>query len=366
MVPFRSKKYILIVTDSRGSWLNREIQRYQTHLLKFKVIYRRGAGLAVLWEIIEWNLLSRRVDYVFILGGVCDLTDRYLVNGRRSHWLPEDIDGRFNMVYRLLRDISSNFRLLNTGAKLIFLPEPGLDLIRWNRISHPVPWRFLVEQAELQERLELLQLYTKVINSHLGSITPWSLDITHSFRNGELHPVYDRMRDGLHFSGMQVKKLAQILACYVEDDLMKSGYLSISMLNIYPILPTPSESHGYLICDEISFPSNHTVPSSDATNSPFQMSYCPLTCNGPITRHWSIDSEDAPERLSHKERLILPDVSFITGTVELMKYATKLISCIYATPRPVGTSNYLLLCNPKKICCNSSRTVVDLLFRLTQ
>lgn len=194
-----TKKYTLIVTDSRGAWLNREIQRFKSHIMSFKVMYRRGAGLAELWEVIEWNLLFRRVDYVFILGGVCDLTDRCLLNGRREFWPLGDIDAKFDSVHKLLRDIVSNFKLLQTGAKLILLPEPGLDLVRWNQVHHPVPWRILVEQAEIEERLKLLHLYTKVLNSQLGSTTPWTLDITHSHRNGELHPVYNQLRDGLHF-----------------------------------------------------------------------------------------------------------------------------------------------------------------------
>lgn len=113
--------------------------------------------------------------------------------------------------------------MLKTDAKLVILPEPGMDLIKVNRIPHPVPWRLLVIQSELEDRLELLRLYTKAINLHLGVVTPWSLDITQTYRNHEVHPVYDRLHDGLHFSGTQVVKLAKILAENVEDDMYEVG-----------------------------------------------------------------------------------------------------------------------------------------------
>lgn len=216
------KQYILIVTDSRGAWLHRELNRYQSYRLKFSVIYRKGAGLEELWEVIEWNLLTKHIDYVFLLGGICNLTEKCHVRGHREFWPPSDLDLSFGRVHQLIRDMAKNFKLLKTNSKLVLLPEPGIDLIRYNGVPHPVPWRKLVVQSEFEDRLELLHLYTRAINSHLGVTTPWSLDITHTHRNHEVHPVYDRLRDGLHFTGSQVTKLAKILAEYVEDDITKS------------------------------------------------------------------------------------------------------------------------------------------------
>lgn len=176
----RDRKYILIVTDSRGAWIHRELRRYQSNLLRFSVVYRRGARLEELWEIIEWNLLTRHIDFIFLLGGVCNMTDRFYIHGHREFWPPADLDDRFNKIHCIIGDIARNFKLLSTGAKLVILPEPGLDLIKVNRIPHPVLWRLLVIQSELEDRLELLRLYFKAINSHLGVATPWSLDITHT------------------------------------------------------------------------------------------------------------------------------------------------------------------------------------------
>lgn len=218
---FTNRRRILIVADSRGSWLHNELRPYQSRLWHFKVVYRNGAGLRKLWEIAEWHLLTTKVDYLVMLGGICDLTDLFYFQGQREAWPPSDIDGRFDHIYQILRDIASNFKLLNLPCKLTILPEPGLDLIRYNRIPHPVPWYPLVIQAEMEERLELLQAYTRLINSHIGSLTPWSLDVTHSYRNGKLRPIYDRLNDGLHFSRAQVIKLASIIVTFTQHELLR-------------------------------------------------------------------------------------------------------------------------------------------------
>lgn len=217
-----TKKFVLIVTDSRGSWLHYELKKYQLPHLYFRVIYRKGAGLKYLWEIIEGCLLTHHWDYVFILGGVCDVTDRYLINGRREYWPPCNLDNRFEQIYTTMRDIATNFKLLNqsNACRMAFLPEPGVDLVKYNRVPHPVPWRILVIQSELEIRLELLQLYTRALNSHLGSLTPWTMDVTHAHRNGRLIPVYDRMNDGVHFSGAQIRKLTEILANFARIELI--------------------------------------------------------------------------------------------------------------------------------------------------
>lgn len=62
------RKRVLILTDSRGAWLSREVKNYarDMHIEKFdfRVIYRKGAGLALLWEIAEFSLLTRKIDII--------------------------------------------------------------------------------------------------------------------------------------------------------------------------------------------------------------------------------------------------------------------------------------------------------------
>lgn len=219
------RNFVLIVTDSRGSWLHRELNKYQLPHLRFKVVYKKGAGLRSLWELAEWYLLTRQIDYIIFLGGVCDITDKTYYYGYRQFWPPSDLVLRFEELQGYMRDIVHNFKLIthNSNCKLAFLPEPGLDLIAYNKIPHPVPWRLLVTQAELEDHLDLLQLYTRALNSLTGSRTPWSMDISHAHRNGKMVPVYDRMTDGLHFSGNQMKKLADVVANFARIELICPG-----------------------------------------------------------------------------------------------------------------------------------------------
>lgn len=147
------------------------------------------------------------------------MTSKLFIGNRRFFWPLEDMDLTFTEISATMRDIARNFRMLETGSKFVFMPDPGLDLIRLNKIPHPVPWRELIVQEELEEHLSLLHLYTRALNSYMGSLTPWTLDASHSHRNGNLHPVYDRMYDGLHFSGNQVIRLASEIDRYARDIL---------------------------------------------------------------------------------------------------------------------------------------------------
>lgn len=147
------------------------------------------------------------------------MTDKFYMNGIRKFWPPDDMEQRFLDINRSMRDMAQNFKMMAPDCKLAFLPDPGLDLIRVNRILHPVPWRALVIQAELEDKIELLHLYTRALNSYLGSLTPWTLEITHSHRHHDMVPVYDRTYDGIHFSREQVVKLAGEIVRYAQNEI---------------------------------------------------------------------------------------------------------------------------------------------------
>lgn len=237
-----NKKFVLIITDSRGSWLHYRLRQYQNRTIKFRVIYKRGAGLKMLWEIAEWAILTRPVDLIILLGGVCDMTSKIYIGESRFYWPLDDMDKTFTDISTITKDIARNYRMIAPACKFVFLPDPGADLIRLNRIPHPVPWRELVVQQELEEHLELLHLYTRALNSYMGSLTPWSLDVSHAHRNGNLRPVYDRFYDGIHFSSEQVSKLASEINRYSREALKLVCLLSHFIeFAIYVIVESCSE-----------------------------------------------------------------------------------------------------------------------------
>lgn len=189
------RQRVLIITDSRGAWLSREVRNYtresQIEDFDFRVIYRKGAGLAKIWEIAEHALLTRKIDLLLILGGICDITGPTRDNrGRSVFWPRGNIPDRMVYVTNIMKDIVSNFRLLHLPCRLCFISEPGADLIRYNRLHHPIDWSYLIIQEELENYMVSLHAFTRRLNSSLQMPTPWTLDASHTRRNGRLIQQY--------------------------------------------------------------------------------------------------------------------------------------------------------------------------------
>lgn len=213
----RPEKFaVRIYADSRGAWLAHEIRKFNSAEISYSVHYRKGATLRAIWAMIEMDLLSTKIDFIFILAGVCDITDfTFTRTGRRFVYPPFHMDFRFCDIERVMLDIENNFRLIGGNCKLCFIQEVGLDLIRYNHITHPVPAPILIMQASLEDNLRRLQTFTKKLNDRLGVPTLWSLIITHAKKHGLWVPIYERTFDGLHFSRRQIVDFAKTLNNYV-------------------------------------------------------------------------------------------------------------------------------------------------------
>lgn len=213
---YKRKQQVLIISDSRGSHLWREFRRTVNNEAYFRVIARKGASLRRLWEIAELEILKGRPDIIIILGGICDLTDRYYTQqGNREFWPPHDFRSRVTEIAELMRSIANNHILLNISVKLCFLPEAGCDLLRYNQVQDPIPRELIKIQEDFEQGLRYLQNTARDLNRLLGMPTPWSLDCTHARRYGRLVPVYWRTSDGLHYSDEQTREMADILCKYI-------------------------------------------------------------------------------------------------------------------------------------------------------
>lgn len=115
-----------------------------------------------------------------------------------------------------MKSIAINHGLINKHGKLCFLQEAGLDIMRYNHVSDPIPASYLITQASLEHNLRILQDYTKDLNDEMKIPTPWSLEITHAIRHNKLVPIYERMIDALDPSRRQIKELAAVLNHYAE------------------------------------------------------------------------------------------------------------------------------------------------------
>lgn len=220
--PDNCKLHVKIYADSRGAWLGNELRRFQSDKYTISVSYRRGAKMIDIWEMIEYDLVykSEEIDFIFVYAGVCDLTRRSVTrSGRRIYWPDADIVGSFSRLKRIMNDMINNLMLISPRLKMCFLPEAGVDLITYNRIQHPVPYKLLIVQEVFEDHLRDLQLVTRILNTRMGVMTPWSLDVTHRWRANRLIPVFERSFDGLHLTLLQVRRLARIVTLYVREKL---------------------------------------------------------------------------------------------------------------------------------------------------
>lgn len=211
------KFQVYIYTDSRGLWLRNALSNYRSEKIVYHVNARKGAGLQLVWTLAEYDLMTRDIDLIIIQAGICDLTDRsYNENGLREYWPPFDSDLRFNLVESTMWDIQNNFTLLDKDAKLVFMPEPGADLLIYNRHFHPARADRLIAQESFLNNIEKLQKATRQINLTLGSPTPRWLEATHDRRGLKWIPVYSRLYDGLHPTATVVDRYASIISEYVN------------------------------------------------------------------------------------------------------------------------------------------------------
>lgn len=220
----RQRIQALVLADSRGSYLWRELRRTHNDDVYFRVISRKGASLRKLWEIAEAEIFQGRPDIIILYGGICDLTDRsYNWYGRREFWPPADLVARINEVANLMSSIANNLTLMNISVRLCFLPEAGCDLLSYNRCVDPIPRELMVLQENFEHGLKYLQKHARILNSQLGMPTPWTLDATHGRRYGKLVPVYNRLHDGLHPTLEVTRELANILSKYLSYVIHEHG-----------------------------------------------------------------------------------------------------------------------------------------------
>lgn len=214
-----NRKYnVHIYADSRGAHLQQELSRFNDENIHFLVHLIRGAGLRRIWEEIEYDILlsNNILDLVYIIAGVCDITDCYYDHrGRRTVLPPYDMDLRFaeieHCMKHCMKGIANNFNLINPSGKLCFLQEAGIDIIRYNRIVDPIPSKYLVMQASLENNLRIFQKFTNNLNDSMKMPTPWSLEITNAYRHNKWIPIFDRLADGLHPSQSQIRDLSFVL-----------------------------------------------------------------------------------------------------------------------------------------------------------
>lgn len=71
-------KSVLVAADSRGSRLDSHLKEFNSSEISFIVHSKKGAGLLDIWNTVEPMIKEYSVNLVFIMGGICDVTDLFV------------------------------------------------------------------------------------------------------------------------------------------------------------------------------------------------------------------------------------------------------------------------------------------------
>lgn len=209
---------ICVVADSRGSRLQDHLNYLNTWPnVSFSVLTMRGKRIQVLWEMTRSLLCNGEADFVYIYGGICDLTSPTYTRGGRQFWVNKRPREAICNLILALNEIYDEAMGLNLFAKFAFMQELGCDLVRYNRIKRPTLW-MIQQQTELDLWLPALHRATKDINFSMGVRTPWTLDsiYKHDHRR-RFHPRYHLLADGLHPTPEVTSRIAEQLIKDVNE-----------------------------------------------------------------------------------------------------------------------------------------------------
>lgn len=211
---------VAIVSDSRGGFLQHFFVMNNSNAnTTYRTFVHKGRGLRILWLIAMTKIESGEFDRVYIMGGICDITSPVYHNNIRYFWPCKHINDLSVDLVNSLNDLTNETLIRGKHGKVVFLPELGADLVRYNQIDFPLPWMFNC-QNDLRANLSYLFNSFKYANFRLGVNTPWMIDVIFGrTKKGELYPRYDLMYDGMHPAPQTAQKYAKQIMKDVNEYL---------------------------------------------------------------------------------------------------------------------------------------------------
>lgn len=207
---------IYIVADSRGAFLQRYLDYHNSWPnVRYTVEVYKGRGILQLWARARKLLLTDKANFVYLFGGICDLTSLYVIRGQRKFWIKKRPRDQLFDLQLKFNSISEEARRLDLYGKLSFFQEMGCDLLKYNRVVRPQLW-MIQQQKDMDEWLPMLQKAIKELNYKLGVQTPWVLDCIYKHTNDRrFYPRYFLLHDGLH----PTQEVASKIAFQVNKDV---------------------------------------------------------------------------------------------------------------------------------------------------
>lgn len=214
---------IYIIADSRGAFLQSHLDRYNMWPnVTLTVEVYKGKGLTYLWNRARYLLQSETANFVYLLGGICDLTKKIYINGRREYWVSKRPRDRIFDLQCIITNIGDEALQLDMYGKLSIIQEIGCDLIRYNRVIKPAIW-MCHQQKDFDEWLPSLHRTIKANNYKLGVRTPWVLDCIYTHSSGRrFYPRYHMLHDGLHPTQEVANKIASQITKDVNEAYSES------------------------------------------------------------------------------------------------------------------------------------------------
>lgn len=273
---------ICIISDSRGRFFQQILdQRVAESPHELSSLVLPGRKIFDLWLVARPMLLRQETDFVYLLGGICDISSKFVIDSRIQYWPYDTIPIVMNNLTQALINISDEIRDLNLRGKLAFLPEIGASLLTYNRVLEPKLWMENVQQ-ELDIHLPTLHRSYKVINKNIGTRTNWFLDsIYKRTRSGMMYPRYHLLADGLHPDASISERMVN---CILKD---------ANDMNIIPAVGILQFLLSFfVICTCLLLTYRHAMDSSVLAHSAYYYSGCYMATS--VLCYWKRVGSSAP------------------------------------------------------------------------
>lgn len=199
---------ILVICDSRGRTLESEILETFVHL---EVVVKWQPRLTLLGTFQfarEW-ILSLKPKIIFVLTGICDITQIYSHNPRlvllRNVTSEETVYSYMQKVDFVHSQIFSMKRLLGHGPMIVFPTQTGIDMGKYSHYPddcvHP-------QQATLDKAINTINRNITTQNNSMRVYTPFLASSVHICCRGKVRTVYRKLADGCHFTERLSKEWA--------------------------------------------------------------------------------------------------------------------------------------------------------------
>lgn len=219
---------ILIIADSRGRYLRRELDRVFVYL-DYTLIWRPGLKLIDVADFARATILRTKPKLIYILAGICDVT--HVIS--RSPWtvamrhpsVQETISTYMYHLDSCHSEIYPLHRIIGYRQMLIFPTQTGIDLEKYNGRWTP----FNCQQPILNAAMLAINRHIVALNLATGVRTPFLATPVHPRTKRRNRFASNKLEDGCHPS----RYLAWIWAKKIRENAYRNidNYEQYALVN---------------------------------------------------------------------------------------------------------------------------------------